>query len=53
LVDAISDEAANFVQKMSFDAWGKRREVIWQVMAGSLDLCWSQLLQRQISIPLS
>ncbi|MEM7620986.1 MAG: RHS repeat-associated core domain-containing protein, partial [Pseudomonadota bacterium] len=31
-VDTITDEAGVVIQRMSFDAWGKRREVNWQVM---------------------
>jgi RHS repeat-associated protein len=32
-VDVISDSAGALSQKMSFDAWGKRRETNWTVMA--------------------
>ncbi|WP_137392520.1 RHS repeat domain-containing protein [Rhodoligotrophos defluvii] len=32
-VDVITDEAGAVLERMSFDAWGKRREVTWQAMA--------------------
>ncbi|MEZ5842557.1 MAG: polymorphic toxin type 50 domain-containing protein [Hyphomicrobiaceae bacterium] len=33
-VDTITDEAGTVVQRMSFDAWGKRRETNWLPMTG-------------------
>jgi len=35
LLGIITDEAGSIVQKMSFDAWGKGREVVWTALSGS------------------
>lgn len=32
-IDALTDETGALIQKMSFDAWGKRREATWMAMA--------------------
>ncbi len=34
-LDTITDEVGAIVQKMSFDAWGKRREVDWTALSGT------------------
>lgn len=33
-IDVLTDETGAVIQKMSFDAWGKRREATWMAMAG-------------------
>ena len=35
-IDTITDAAGNLTQKMSFDAWGKRRQVSWANLASPL-----------------
>jgi RHS repeat-associated protein len=46
-VDTITDAAGAIVQRMSFDAWGKRREIAWTAMTdGAIALYNTSLTTR-------
>ena len=34
--DTITDESGQVIQRMSFDTWGKRREINWQALSASV-----------------
>jgi RHS repeat-associated protein len=43
-VDVITNQTGAIAQQMSFDAWGKRREVNWQAMVSSAALTFNSTI---------